>query len=694
MATKTTKLVREGNYAAEVSVELIEDDTAWSPYLSLEDTMKLDAVRVALRSGDLESASKYGRVLEQSADETSDKPKPNKLIWLSATLADAVNVDFEAPIKKAKTADTHELSDIFQKAIRVTDQTPGRPIDASDRVFSMLSAATGMHFTPEHRNEPFSPMAVLSDGRRSPAPEDFRGAPLDVLANMAERATNSVLRARLSDLVWLLDRKRGNLGSLALTSYVEVIRNVDDAKLKYRFEDNSNVLTHDTRDYLRRALQIGRTIGWDKSETLAARKLSAELRVRANSKKQPVPIHWFSQLDLDFNVSDPAEVAAGIHAVLKEKLQADAHNLTDLWKLTAYAYRLAKNDDEANRCQIAAVETMVAEAEATLAHSAMLASHNLSSALADLHGIPGVRQRRTELRHRLIDIQANIPEEMSSFSHEMDLRPLMEEVEKGLKRFGFVDKILAFASIARSPEPEQLAQEALKSIREHPLSSIFGATHHDREGKVIHRIEGGLFGDQANDPAVQQQIAQAESIRRNLVSAEVDFARRIINEQHYVADDVLVRLLRYSAFIPVDLLRTFAKGITRFLRGDYASAIYILTPLLESSLRYVLKNYGHDVTIFDDANQTQMDRTISSLFEQMRTELDAVFTKAITTDIENVFLKRPGPNLRNSLAHGLLHDGDPYGPDAVYGCWLITRLSLLPLTPYREKIKSDFTALN
>ena len=33
MTRKKIKLIHEGKYAAEVSVELIEDDTAWSPYL-------------------------------------------------------------------------------------------------------------------------------------------------------------------------------------------------------------------------------------------------------------------------------------------------------------------------------------------------------------------------------------------------------------------------------------------------------------------------------------------------------------------------------------------------------------------------------------------------------------------------------------------------------------------------------------
>lgn len=61
---KRTKLIHEGKYAAEVPVELIEDDTAWSPYLSPDDVRKLDAVRLALRHGDIAEAAKHGRVFE------------------------------------------------------------------------------------------------------------------------------------------------------------------------------------------------------------------------------------------------------------------------------------------------------------------------------------------------------------------------------------------------------------------------------------------------------------------------------------------------------------------------------------------------------------------------------------------------------------------------------------------------------
>ena len=64
MKRKSKEFVHEGKYAAEVAVDLIEDDTGWSPYLSPGDAQILDTVRLALRRGDIAEAAKHGRVFE------------------------------------------------------------------------------------------------------------------------------------------------------------------------------------------------------------------------------------------------------------------------------------------------------------------------------------------------------------------------------------------------------------------------------------------------------------------------------------------------------------------------------------------------------------------------------------------------------------------------------------------------------
>jgi hypothetical protein len=64
MTRKSKELIHEGKYAAEVAVDLIEDDTTWSRFLSPDDARKLDAMRLALRHGNVVEAAKYGRIFE------------------------------------------------------------------------------------------------------------------------------------------------------------------------------------------------------------------------------------------------------------------------------------------------------------------------------------------------------------------------------------------------------------------------------------------------------------------------------------------------------------------------------------------------------------------------------------------------------------------------------------------------------
>ena len=61
---KKIKLIHEGHFAAEVEVDLIDDETGWAPYLSVADARKLDAVRSALKAGQIAEAAALARVFQ------------------------------------------------------------------------------------------------------------------------------------------------------------------------------------------------------------------------------------------------------------------------------------------------------------------------------------------------------------------------------------------------------------------------------------------------------------------------------------------------------------------------------------------------------------------------------------------------------------------------------------------------------
>lgn len=61
-ARRQVKLVKEGDFVAEVEVSLTDEPQGWGPYLSVVDAEKLDRVRAALRAADTRTAARLAKV--------------------------------------------------------------------------------------------------------------------------------------------------------------------------------------------------------------------------------------------------------------------------------------------------------------------------------------------------------------------------------------------------------------------------------------------------------------------------------------------------------------------------------------------------------------------------------------------------------------------------------------------------------
>ena len=60
----TVEYIHEGRFVAEVDVIALDSDSEWAPFYQPDDVRRLEAVRDALRRGDLKAASALARVYE------------------------------------------------------------------------------------------------------------------------------------------------------------------------------------------------------------------------------------------------------------------------------------------------------------------------------------------------------------------------------------------------------------------------------------------------------------------------------------------------------------------------------------------------------------------------------------------------------------------------------------------------------
>jgi len=603
----------------------------------------------------------------------SEEPRKEELkdppLWLQATEEDFAAADVNAALSGTNAVDCYELAEIFNK---VSKEANGAGNAALERVAAMLGAVCSFHFKPHERDDPFGPKARFGD-RRTAQPSDFKGAPVRVLASHIAQIGNPALRARVADLVWLLDRKQGTAAWSAVAAYTAIINEVRAGTRAFRRE-KIGLNTFEVAEHLRRAVQIAKAVGWEKDGAKALRELVAEARAIAVREKCAGSFRRLATLDLDYSISDPAIIAAEAESLVPE--QSDLHMQHALWHIAGRAHRRAKRQAECDRCLLCAAECLVSVAGKG-AGSAMFETHWLEQAIGELHHIANTKERRRQLKHQLVDAQSRIIDEMSHFSHSDDISEIVASAQAAVLGKTLMHAIRALVTISVSPKPEDLERIARDVIEQNPLSSIFASTTYDNDGKPVHR-DRGMEGSW-EDGGVQRQIAQSERIRRSVTAqGQIETARLAIISEHFIGEDVVGLICLHSPFVPRDRAALFASGILHFFQGDMIAALHTLVPQLENSLRHVLRLHGHDVTKLND-DLTQEDLSFSVLLERLRRELDAIFGSHMVTDLDNVFNHRGGPNLRNRTAHGLVTEWEPYGHDGTYACWLILQLCCIPL---------------
>jgi len=596
-------------------------------------------------------------------------------------------MDFEAPIASSDCVDCAKLGHLYGKAI------PAEEEDANSEtaeVFRLLGAVCQIHFKPNDRAEPYGPMTVF-DGKRSIIPGDLKGKQNDVFAELAPKVQNPGLRARLADIAWYNDRKLVACAQQAISAYCESVQLVFDGKAQLYLE-KQNAASRGACDFLRRACQIAAATGWKGLKAATPKTLIAAIEANAHQSEDCNGYLHIGELALDYGIVDPATVAKNAESLAVTNETAP-HISQDLWELAARGYHQAKQPDESNRCMTSAAECYVTMAAAAN-YKGMTAASWLMDAIKGLRQIPNTKERRDELEGLLREAQASIADEMGTFSTEINIGDLVDHARDAVAGLTLAQALAKFANLERAPEPEALREEVQKRAAESPISSIIPMTIHDDDGKVVSKSPGLAIAGEDDETAIQHLIARNEGMRRQLaVSGMFEPARRLIMAEHPLDQTHFEPILAMSPLVPADRISLYAQGFARYFGGDLISAVHILVPQMENSLRYVLKQAGVDASKIQK-DMTQENRTLPVMIDRDREALEEIFGEAIVFEIDNLFLFRGGPTLRHRVAHGMISGGECYSEDAVYACWFIFRLCCLPLFDHWQQVMDAMAELD
>ena len=550
-----------------------------------------------------------------------------------------------------------------------------RPAEA--KALWLVADAASMMLKPKSVNEPFAPMAMFGN-RRSAIASDFSPNDIALFAAVAAEIEDHLVRARLSDVVWLCGSPRdANFARIAIDAYRAVPLTAENC-------------ARDARDCWERAIALCCQLQAGAGQRLEEIETTLLSIFDIHIGTDGFFALWVSRLLFENNLgrSRGRETADRLADRGNELVEKSSYKARGYLEAAALWYgRLAEKELQADMtCAVA--ETWAKEAESRTSANQpgnMAAASFYEKAIQTLRQVPrglraarAVDERLTELYSLLERAgKASLGEMGVVSSGPIDISDLVEAAQASVRGKDLPGALLSLCNVYRGARRLKLKEFAEKMLQENPLQALFASTHLSRDGRVVAKCPGFDFG--SVESKEYQVTLWAEMVKNYL--GEIDLvawgqllpALNVLSLEHRVCEADLEYMVRNSPIVPAGRASLIAKGLFAGFERDFVSAVHLLVPQVEHLVRWHLKAAGVKTTTLS-VEGIETENGLSTLVALP--EVSSIFGEDLAFEFKALFCDAFGPNLRNEVAHGLLDASNFQTAQTFYAWWLVLRITL------------------
>lgn len=499
-------------------------------------------------------------------------------------------------------------------------------------------------------------------------PRSITETQLAVMKRLGEIVERPSAKARLCDYIWLSTSDH----TFARTAVAEYLRLGKDR------EDPENWIQ--PAEYYGRALRLSAKLGRGAlfEEVVQAvagllRRLDGEDPLFLTTELMRALIDTRAGGDASFYAS-LAEKAAR-HAEAAAAADSSKFHLARIrWLMAAEWHRLRRDSAAETAARVAFAETYIAEAELAASMSPPrngVAAGLYANGIHALRRLPSQRSRVSSLLARLKELQQSGVEELKPLTSVHDFSECIATARKHVAERSLGDSILALAGLLSIPSVDRLKAEVLERAQIFMAQRMFPTVLLNDQGAPIAGY--GTLDPNSSDDDHPLKSRMFEDLRRARICDVFGFiepARDEIVQRFVVPVQPFLELAARSEFVPPGRESIWAMGLHAGMLGDSLSAVHILVPQVEHSLRALLLRSGKvPVAWTKDGYEEAPDLNAILRDPEMEQLLgtDLLFT------MTSLFVNRFGGNFRNRLAHGLVETDEFFSDTAIYTWWLLLK---------------------
>lgn len=553
---------------------------------------------------------------------------------------------------------------------------------AHGKVLWLLSSACSMMLSPESVNEPFKPFAVFND-RRSTIPDDLSESDVAFFMQIIDKIDDPWLKARLADLVWLVQSPRdGKYALIAIDSY-------------HSIPLDPETWTHDILDCWKRAICLARMIRTTADDRLAKMEASIIETLLSLTKTD-------DSIFLDLaNLLKAAGLGKSHALVIAEKLKDFGSELVgksshfivrEYFQASSLWFKIAKEDSKSIEMTVAEAENWVTEATHRISSeqpSHMVAASCYEKAIQIYRTVPKTKRSEHRVNERIADLQKRLNKSGKKSLDEMrvistpltDISELVKNVHDAVRGKTSLEALRTFANLPCSVNSKELREDAVDQIQNFPLQALVATRVISTDGRTVAQHSGINPSTELSDDdktGENEAVIRSTMIRNYhqihigiAVQGYIWPAQEILLMEHRIRETDFIALASQSPIVPIGREHLFGKALFAGYDRDFVTALHILVPQIEHMVRFHLQQ-AQVKTRNLDSSSVETENSLNTLMDLPETK--EIFGENLCFEIKTLFCDQFGPNLRNELAHGLLDDIASQSACSIYAWWLVMKL--------------------
>lgn len=293
-------------------------------------------------------------------------------------------------------------------------------------------------------------------------------------------------------------------------------------------------------------------------------------------------------------------------------------------------------------------------------------------------GHPDTKKNRERLARHIIPIKELASKNMTSIKIDnLGVSNIVELIKHKLENAPFEKSIELIAnSIPLKGEDSFLGEDY------HYLSSHFSTKICDKKGRILAVIPS-IIGAGDND---LRNIAQYNAANEYRLYANVSLENciRLCREKFDFNEENLRFLTRHNLFIPEDRQEMYLKGIVAGFSGDFGTALHLLMPQVENSVR----NIADLCDVVTYKTDTGVETCISLTTLIGKSDLKNFLEDDMLFNMQVFYTSVYGFGMRDKICHGLLSDEELNSYDGMAVWWFTFYLCCLYSRELDERLRN------